>query len=51
MKKTIQLTESDLVRLVNKVTKKNRILEQKSGKSYNIYLAGPNVLKKMPFKI
>ena len=46
MKKTIQLTESDLVRLVNRVTKENRILEQKSGKSYNIYLAGPNVFKK-----
>jgi len=46
MEKKYKLTESDLVRLMNRVTKETRILEQKSGKSYNIYLAGPNVFKK-----
>ena len=44
--RTLRLTETDLIRLVNRVIKENKILEQKSGKSYNIYLAGPNVFKK-----
>ena len=33
MKKVLRLTESDLVRLVNKVKKGNKIFEQESGKS------------------
>jgi nucleoside 2-deoxyribosyltransferase len=41
MKKIIKLTESDLTRIVKRV-----INEQSSNKTYNIYLAGPNVFKK-----
>jgi nucleoside 2-deoxyribosyltransferase len=40
MKKVVKLTESDLNRIVKKVIK------EQSSKSYNIYLAGPNVFKK-----
>lgn len=41
MKNIVKLTEKDLNRIVKQVIK-----EQSSGKSFNIYLAGPNVFKK-----
>ena len=40
MKKIIKLTENDLNRIVEKV------INEQSSKSYNIYLAGPNVFKR-----
>jgi nucleoside 2-deoxyribosyltransferase len=49
MKKIVRLSENDFFRLTKKIIKEcnpKNIHEEKSGKSYNIYLAGPNVFKK-----